>query len=77
MSHASNHLAWQQRVHKEKVDARNFFSSNTNFFTPSKKDFFSSTRLMSPEATAARFNLTTQRAGGFDMRSFHKEQQQA
>jgi len=78
MSHASNHLAWQQRVHREKVDARNFFTSNTNFFTPSKKDFFSSTRLMSPEANAARFSLASQREGGLDavgMRSFHKEQQ--
>lgn len=75
MSHASNHLAWQQRVHKEKSDARNFFSSNTNFFTPSKKDFFSSTRLMSPDAAATRFAFGSQRGGGldgFDMRSFHK-----
>jgi hypothetical protein len=75
MSFASNHLAWQQRVKKEQVDARRFFTSNINFFSPSNKDsaYFSSTRLMSPEAN--HFGSVSQRGGsdGVDMRSFHKE----
>jgi hypothetical protein len=38
MSFASDHLAWQQRVQKEQVEARRFVTSNINFFTPSNKD---------------------------------------
>jgi len=39
MSYASDHLAWQQRVYKEKTDARRFIESNAEFLgSPSNKD---------------------------------------
>lgn len=38
MSFASDHLAWQQRIQKEQIEARRFLQSNLQHFTPTNKD---------------------------------------